>query len=184
MAKVRKLLPSQPSGSNYCLELPSKRRKTDYCTDELNDNEIEKEKIWVSLDKFVLTLKDKDYIESGDKLNDKHINFVQLLLKQFQYIGGLISTLTLCRSDKLLQSQNAFQIVHDRGDHWIVASSVGLDGQPSIGEVRIYDSIFTNIHGATRNLLLKLFGPQASLKLIDCQQQEGGKDCGVFAIAV
>ena len=114
VAKVRKLLPSRPSVTNYCLELPSKRRKTDDCTDELNDNEIEKEKSWVSLDKFVLTLRDKDCIESGDTLNDKHINFAQLLLKQqFQYIGGLASTLTLCRSHKLLQSQNALQIVHD-----------------------------------------------------------------------
>lgn len=47
-----------------------------------------------------------------------------------------------------------------------------------------YDSMFTDIHSATRNLLLNLFGLEARLKVMDCQRQEGGKDCGVFAIAV
>ena len=64
-----------PSKTDCSSEPPPKQRKTN---NELN---IEERK-WVSLKHFVLMLRDKDLFETGDKLNDKDVNFAQLLLKQ------------------------------------------------------------------------------------------------------
>ena len=118
MVKIRKLLGLRvPSSTNSDLssEPFSKRRKTDDCNDDTNmetNNESERDQTWVALDKSgVLTLRDKDCIESGGNLNDKHINFAQVLLKQqFQHLGGLASTLVLYQLDKLSPSQNTLQL--------------------------------------------------------------------------
>ena len=79
VANIKKLLvlPTAvpPSRTDCSSEPPPKRRKTN---DELNTEE----RTWVPLKHFVLTLRDKDYIKTGDKQSDKHVNFAQLLLNQ------------------------------------------------------------------------------------------------------
>ncbi len=96
-------------------------------------------------------------------------------------------------STAISHGHNALQIVHDRGDHWIVASTVRptmgdefeQSAEPDSCNVCIYDSVFTQINSTTKDLLLQLFGEQAKIKIKqDFQRQNGGYDCGVFAIAV
>ena len=57
-----------------------------------------------------------------------------ILCRQFPNTEGLGHT--------LLQKkiQNGLQIIHDRGDHWIVASNIG---ESNI--VKVYDSVFTSV---------------------------------------
>ena len=68
---------------------------------------------------------------NGDKLSDLHINFAQQLLKkQFPEINGLHSTLLQSKAVVTESSKptvNNLQIVHDRGDHWIVAFNIGCE---------------------------------------------------------
>lgn len=145
------------------------------------DEELGKD-VWVVLGrKFVLLLEDKFCIESGSELNDIHINFAQLLIrKQFTHLGGLTSTLSLSQRETFLPVTDTLQIVHDRGNHWIVVSTVDT---AATGEVYIYDSLYTTVHPDTKSLIMKLFGYGMKLTLMECQQQNGCKDCGVFAIA-
>ena len=152
-------------------------------TVESKDHVTERVERWVVLNRSILTQGEKECIELGGKLNDEHINFAQLLLKQqFQHLGGLKSTLTLpYLVNKFTLAHGALQIIHDRGDHWIVASTLHDKGNC---EILVYDSVYTKVDSSTRNLLLELFGPEFKITLTTCQRQEGVKDCGVFAIAV
>ena len=63
------------------------------------------------------------------------------------------------------------------GTHWIVASSVGL-----CNEVGVYDSLYNNLDHETECLLAEMF-PGFALKMLPCQKQSGGTDCGLFTIA-
>ena len=75
-------------------------------------------------------------------------------------------------------SENKIQIVHCRSrDHWIVASSVGL-----CNEVGVYDSVYHNLDHETECILASIF-PGFPWKMLPCQKQSGGTDCGLFAIA-
>ena len=131
--------------------------------------------------KIQLTEIDRNIIISGEELNDNHINFAQELLKrQFRTISGLQTTLFLSRLKETLPATNCVQVVHCRGSHWIVASTIGC----STGEVLIFDSLYSSVDPETRELLKLLFGTDAKVKLETCPQQVGNRDCGVFAIAI
>ena len=92
------------------------------------------------------------------------MHFAQRLLKrQFPYLNGL--QLTVLQAKKSLGVRkplpNQLQVIHSHGDHWILASNIGC----SNGDVNVY-------------------GFQSSaIKIVESQKQEGGIDCGVFAIA-
>lgn len=83
-------------------------------------------------------------IQNGAKLSDIPINIAQRLLKeQFPNFNGL--QLTLCQQKHQMVdviTENQMQVIHCRGDHWIVASSVGCIE----GTVNIYDSSYTVLH--------------------------------------
>ena len=62
-------------------------------------------------------------ILQGEQLNDWVIN--ALLQKQFPHLNGL--QLTVCQSKKqtkVIPSQQQFQIIHCKSNHWIVASTL------------------------------------------------------------
>ena len=119
-------------------------------------------------------------IVNGEMLSDIPINIAQSLFKkQFPDIKGLQPTVYQLRNQAMedgtvqLDSTNQLQIIHCRGNHWIVASSVGC----TKGMVNIYDSLYTSLDETTILLVSSLFGCQY-------QMQRGGTDCGLFAIAV
>ncbi len=72
------------------------------------------------------------------------------------------------------------QIIHSRGDHWLLASNI-LAGA---NKVYVYDSIYRTIDRETERIIKNLFPLSESLEPIRISQQTGGQDCGVFAIAV
>ena len=58
------------------------------------------------------------------------------------------------------------QVIHSRGDHWIVASTIFADG----GQVNIYDSVYHAIDKATEVIISNLFG-SLSIRLFDIEKQ-------------
>uniref|UniRef100_A0A1X7V1H9 Ubiquitin-like protease family profile domain-containing protein n=1 Tax=Amphimedon queenslandica TaxID=400682 RepID=A0A1X7V1H9_AMPQE len=169
VTKIKKLFGIASAPTSDLFEPSPKRMKKDDFSDDNRivipdgDDDSNTREIWIALDKrHQLSLSDKDYIESGDWIPNKVIVFAQVLLKrQFQHLQGLVSPLVLSKPDTMLPFHNALQIVHDRGNHWIVVST-----SMNCQETR------------------ELFGQEARLKLMVCPQQKGGMDCGVFAIAV
>lgn len=118
-------------------------------------------------------------ISKGDLLSDLPINFAQQLLhSQFPHIEGLQSTLLQSRTNPSAVVKNKLQIVHSRGNHWIVVSSIGCDN----GAVNVYDSIYKEIDASTQKVVSNMFG-RVKLNLVPVQKQKGGTDCGLFAIA-
>ena len=121
-------------------------------------------------------------LQSG-QLSDNHIDFAQeLLKKQFPSICGLQSTLLVsvsrCSRVSLLKNSLFVQIVFSKNrKHWITVSVSG-----SQSSIKIYDSVFTTVEDDTRKLCDKWFGSERKVEIIKCAQQEGGTDCGVYAI--
>ena len=79
----------------------------------------------------------------GKRLSDLHINYAQALLqKQFPELGKLHCSL-LQEKSKCKISQG-LQIVHSRGDHWIVASTLDHDSSDVDDVLSIFESSFLN----------------------------------------
>jgi len=114
-------------------------------------------------------------------LTDKHVNFAQaLLLRKFKPIAGLQSTLTLHKAKKVAarSAPRFLQIIHCRGCHWIVASTVG-----TYPKVIVYDSLYSSIDKETLVILKQMLGPRVTVELGIGPKQDGTADCGLFAIA-
>ena len=138
MTKAKKLVVSallgvasgvSPKGSTMLLE--SKERKL---SDDLPEPEGEK---WVQFAMIVLTQTNIDKILMGEKLNDRHIDVAQGVLKQ-QFPGilsGLRSSLLQKKKQPKADCQQQIQIIHSRGNHWIVASAVLAED----GQVKVYN---------------------------------------------
>ena len=73
---------------------------------------------WLSLNHLSLTYEDKEIIQVGGRLNDKHMNFAQIILKQqFNTLQGLHSTLLLFRQQHIFASgRNVFML--DKTTGW------------------------------------------------------------------
>ena len=144
-----------------------------------SDEDVE----WLFLDscKIKLYLGDKLLIRNGQKLNDKHINFAQCLLKsQYPTVDGL-NCMLYQHKMKLDCSKTVVQIVHILDDHWIVVSNV----DSAFDEVRIYDSFYPTIHEETKDFINSMFdGKISRLTMAAMQKQEGSTDCGVFCIVI
>ena len=137
--------------------------------------------VWLSLNNMTLTDEDRRIIAAGEELNDKHIDFAQMLIKKhFENIKGLASTI-LFSSKKCqpLISGGALQIVHTRGNHWIVASTIECKN-----EVLIFDSLYLDVDERTKELITEMLGMGLDIRMEKAPKQKGVKDCGVFAIAV
>jgi hypothetical protein len=178
------------SGANEepVIEQPSKRRKRDLGPVIIDDDMMSENEdggprnVWLSdpVSHIELSQKDKCALTMGDWLNDNHINLAQeLLRRQYKNLSGLKSTLWLSKLKEPLPIIDAVQVLHTRGNHWIVASTIGC----SVDEVNVFDSLYSSIDAATLNLLKQLFGVHIKVKMMKCPQQSGSRDCGLFAIA-
>jgi Ulp1 family protease len=125
-----------------------------------------------------LSVSDIQALRNGDKLNDRHINFGQAILKaQFPSVEGL--SCTLYQSKPRLISEkihSGLQIVHCRDAHWILASNL------SSSNLEVYDSVYNDVDTATIAILKNLFVFK-DVKVVKFQKQSGGNDCGVFSLA-
>ncbi len=130
----------------------------------------------------VLKKKERELILQNKKLDDLVINFAQLLLKrQFPSTNGLFSTLLLTTLSPLGGWQEDFiQICHCQArGHWVTVSTKGCKA----GEIMIYDSSYNNVDPILASTLERLFNIPLTYKMAVVGKQEGGVDCGVFAIA-
>ena len=74
---------------------------------------------WQSIGCTALNMDDRSCIISGDKLNNKHMNFIQMLIKQhLKHTEGLNTQ--YCWQHKPFSTINILQIMCTQ-DHWIVA---------------------------------------------------------------
>ena len=72
------------------------------------------------------------------------------------------------------------QILHVRGDHWVVISNLMSSGY----EIRLYDTIYSDIDQSTKASLIKTFNKEVYITVDgELQKQKGDTDCGVFCIA-
>lgn len=139
------------------------------------------DRIWLELHGCHMLNSDRDTLmHNRRRLNDRHVNFAQKLLKlQFPCMDGL--RLTLQQKKKQVKIVEGVQVMHCHGDHWIVVSSVGCVEN----EVHIFDSVYSAVNDDTRSVIHNLFGPEiCTLTMMKMQKQDGPDDCGLFAIAV
>lgn len=118
-------------------------------------------------------------------LDDRTIDHAMALLRaQYPRIGGLLSTTSLGLLTRFPPppTQWFVQIINISGNHWVAVSTCGCE----VGFVNIYDSLHqscTEDFAAQVTGLLAFQGRTVCLQWPDVQQQEGGSDCGLFAIA-
>lgn len=182
---MNKLLKGSSSSKSLGQEEKQPCKKTKLDADVITVDDIKtadsSSKPWLSAGQITLSEMDRNAITRGEMLNDNHINFAQELLKiQFKHLSGLCSTLLLAKKNRLQPATDAVQIIHTRGNDWIVASTIGC--LPN--EVMVFDSLYSSIDQPTLDLLKQLFGEDVKVKLEKCPQQTGVRDCGVFAVAV
>lgn len=181
IAKAKKLLSLAPSTS--LTEPPCKKIKV-----EVDDSDLlslsPTDEVWLKFGGQCLTQLDRTSLIEGKMLNDRHINFAQLLMhSQFPHADGLTHTLLQDR-EKVEKIKQGLQIIFDRGNHWIVASNIGCDN----GTVKVYDSLYTHVDEKSKAVIHNLFDLQCNtsdcIDIVGIKKQEGVKDCGLFAIAI
>ena len=185
--KVEKLLQCAPSSglNKWCKhckkdsleERPAKKIKLEMEEKVEGRSSLDEAK-WMDLDGIQLLQSDKRLLHVG-RLNDKHINFAQCLLKkQFPCLEGLMLTILQTKVKKKIVC--GLQIIHSRNNHWIVASTLGCE----VDEIKVFDSLYTSIDEATKHVILGLSQHTHKILMEKMQIQEGFDDCGLFAIAV
>ena len=166
--------------------LPEKVVLEKVLDDNDDDSEVETgnwptDPTWVTYDRHVLRMSDKIIIESGE-LSDKHISMGQYCIKkQFPLIGGLNSTLL---QEKIVIgcTANTIQVIHcQKRRHWITVSTKWCKA----GQLNVYDTAFDKLDSQSRRLVKTMFSLKSadSICMVPVQKQQGGSDCGAFALA-
>ena len=155
--------------------------KTEPVDNDCPPESLESDAAWVKIKDIALTSADKQLLTNGDKLSDKHINAAQRILKiTFPKINGLRQTLLQDKPHKE-STENALQIFHIEGNHWVCATTIGASGK----KVLVYDSAYTRWSDQAVSFVRKQFRCAASSVTIQkkVQKQRGGNECGLYAIA-
>lgn len=147
MDKFQQLLKEAPSTalpvSIETTQPPSKKPKLAIYMDK-NEGDINtcSPSIWLRVDKWFLTMEDKESIYKNKILSDVHINISQYTLrKQFPETEGLMCTLYQHKKS-LKQIKSGVQIVCDQErNHWLVMSTINS----SLNVINVYNYLFSNI---------------------------------------
>ena len=113
-------------------------------------NPVKTPHLWVRFGKSFFTTQERDQINYGKQLTDKHINHAQNIIKCQFCIEGL--QLTLYQHTKKPPA-NKLQIIHSRNNHWLTASTI----MSISNHVDVYDSLYDYLDAETRKVILKLF---------------------------
>ena len=120
------------------------------------------------------------------ELSCDEIIFAQELLKlQFPKVNGFQSTLLHDNPLNLTEDavKNKIQTIHCKSRHrWIIAYTM----QCALGQVKVYDSVFTYCDKETEKVLSNLFqwnDQKLVITFSRCCKQKGLVDCGLYAIA-
>ncbi len=144
---------------------------------------------WLPL--LQLSSREKDVIQYGDELNDEVMNAALCVMKaQFPYVNGFQNTLRgHCPVGFVYEAEESIQMIHTGERHWVTISSIG---ERSHGYVSVYDSMAraTDNRAAAGRLVRQQLRDlywhgdrRPEPRYIRVQQQVGGIDCGLFAIA-
>ena len=128
----------------------------------------------------ILSDKDIKVLESG-WLTDEHMLMANNILKKDYPSGdGLQDTLLQQNFSWDIPSSEFVQVLHVNGNHWITISNIGLSDR----SVNVYDSLYNGMNQATKELIAKyVHKDKVKINIMNVQQQENERDCGVFAIA-
>ena len=137
-----------------------------------------------------ITTKQLDRILKGNCLGDEHISFAQKMLEEsFLSLGGLQPTI-LSQNNGFCPVQSttdSIQIHYNGSFHWVTSTCIS-------GSVNLYDSKYSGAVSSSLEIQLAQvyktkidYGGENSKELFfevpAVQQQKGGTDCGIFAIA-
>ena len=126
-------------------------------------------------------LKCIEEIQDGKWLKDSHIKRASDLLKaQFPSVLGLYDPILGEDLSFPITKAPFVQILHTGGSHWLTVEGV----TPSVA--RIYDSMYYTTSTTTQLQIAAIMCCEAgsiTLKVENMHLQNGGSDCGVFAIA-
>ena len=134
----------------------------------------------------------REELKSGLWLTDEHIGLAQELLeKDYPQISGFQCTL-LSQNDGFVpvkSDSDALQFHHTNGNHWVLSTTIG-------GEVTVVDSNWQgHMNSSLTHQLAQIYRAHIdsqeddgdvtflSVHIPRVQQQSGGSDCGLFAIA-
>ena len=128
-----------------------------------------------------LTNKEVDLVKNGCMLKDCHINAAnQMLRKQFPDVRGLYSPIMGQTLSFPVTEPPFVQILHVGENHWMMVVAVDKT------TVQVYDSMFRCV-GTCVSLqsaaMLQSEEDHLNDRIENVQLQEGGLDCGLFAIA-
>ena len=129
-----------------------------------------------------LTATDKQVISSGQWLNDVISAWQRMLAQKFPEIGGLEDTIKQNAARFSVKKGKFVQVMNLGGCHWVAVSNIGCDEDV----INWMDSL----HGlptstAKRQIADILHSPLPviTVQCLNVQQQRGGSDCGLFALA-
>jgi len=177
--KMEEKSPSIPGAKRIKVEemLPSVPEAKQIKVEELEDEQIVS--VAFSGTTKQLYCEDKMMIEEQRRLNDRHINFAQALLRsQFPQCDGLRNTLLQHRVEFSVKNKTV-QILHTRSDHWVVIFNVYYSGT----ELSLYDTIYNDIDDSTMALIRSLFKEVVTVIVAQVQKQQGHVDSRVFSVA-
>ena len=135
----------------------------------------------------------REILKKGDMLTDEHIHLAQEMLHtQFPHLDGFQSSL-LSQVDGFSPVRNeSIQIHHVDGNHWVVSTSIGQT-------VSVFDSKFDGreLSSSLSHQLATIYrtlmkttdedgeeiDPILEVSIPYVQQQQGKRDCGLFAVA-
>ena len=142
--------------------------------------------IWTDVGGICLLRKHQHILSSPTEwLDDDLIAAAQhLLKKRHPAVEGLQPPAVALTGTMQQQMAAEFvQILFAKGNHWIVVSTLH---QSAPGSINVYNSLNSkSLHSAVEETALRyLQGQQVSISYQDVQQQSGGSDCGLFAIAI
>ena len=108
--------------------------------------EEECDSVWVTLERLFLIQKVKEVLLCNGKLNDHHINYAQRMLHSQLTQAQRLEHMLLQKRNQLKRIESGLRIIHDRGDHCVVASNVaGHD------KVQVYGSVYFVIDQDTKD---------------------------------
>jgi hypothetical protein len=125
---------------------------------------------------------EKDILEQGHMLTDNHLHAAGRLLKaQFPFINGFQDTTLAMAAGMNTMAVESIQFHNNAQLHWLLSTSIG-------GTVKVFDSIYRVPNNSMRQQLrdvyrTKAFDGAIQVQFPACQKQNGGVDCGLFAIA-
>ena len=131
-----------------------------------------------------LPLQDLEDLSNSSMLSDRLIKCLQdYIRKNNPAINGLQDPILGQNLSFQPMNKPMVQVIHNGKAHWLTISTYGCD----VGEIFLLDSMFHDYLTAQTKkqicAIMKCESAEIRVKVVSTQQQRGGIDCGLFAIA-